>query len=375
MNISSTILKQENRKNVYKEIYNKKAVSKNIILRDLNLSLPTITQNLEEFEQSGFIVKEGQYASTRGRPATIYKCCDNARIAVGVDLHPNNIEIAAINLYGEIVSEDSTNITFTYSDSYFQAFGSFVNAFVSKLCDNPREKILGLGVGLPGIIGADGNEMLYSEVLRTSEFTLLDLTQYIKDVPCRFYHNAEAGAFAEIWHGKLTESALVLTLDNCLCNALILDGRVYHGKLSSGTLEHMTLHPNGRQCYCGKKGCVDSYCSASSLRKMMKQTSLDEFFIDLRSGDSESVQIWDNYLSELALAIDNFRMIIASDVILSGLLQKYITKEDLSILKSKVMEITTFKNLDFNISIGNCGRKAIVIGAALPLIHQFLEEF
>ncbi len=374
MNISSTLLKQENKKKIYTEIYRNRTVSKNTIMKNLNFSLPTITQNLEELEKEGLITKDGQYQSTGGRPAAVYRCNPDSRLAVGIDLHPNSIEIAAVNIYGELVREDSTYITFTHSDAYFRRFGEFINSFLNSFENTPRSRILGIGIGLPGIIAPDGNEMLYSEVLRSSEFTLSDLTKYIEEIPIHFYHNAEASAFAEIWYGKIKDSALVLTLDNCFCNALILNGKVYHGMLSSGTLEHMTLHPDGKPCYCGKKGCVDSYCSASALRKRMKQTNLDEFFIDLRNGDDDSLNIWDNYLSELALTIDNCRMIIASDIILSGLLQKYITPEDIKILKDKILTITTFKTLNFNITIGNCGRKGILIGSALPLVEQFLAE-
>lgn len=374
MNVSSTILKQENRKKIYAEIYKNRMVSKNTILKNLNFSLPTITQNLEDLEKEGLILREGRYQSTGGRPAVIYRCNENARLAIGLDLHPNSIEIAAINIYGIIVKESSMNITFTHSDSYFMMFGEFVNDFLNTICDLSGTRILGIGIGIPGIIAPDGNQMLYSEVLKSSEFTLSALTEYIKDIPIHFYHNAEASAFAEIWNGKIKDSAFVLTLDNCFCNALILNGKVYHGSLSSGTLEHMTLHPGGEPCYCGKLGCVDSYCSASAIRRKMSQTNLDEFFIDLRNGDKKSMEIWDSYLSELALTIDNCRMIIASDIILSGLLQKYITNEDIKILKEKILEITTFKSPDFNISIGSCGRKGILIGSALPLIESFLEE-
>lgn len=375
MNFSSTVQKQEKRSNIFIEIYQNKTVSKNTIVKNLNYSLPTISQNLVALENSGLIIKEGQYQSTGGRPATVYKCNENARLAIGIDLHPSNIEIAAINIYGTIVHENSIDITFTHSDSYFRALGSFVNNFLTDVCQKSKKNnILGIGIGLPGIIAPDGNHMLYSEVLKSSEFTLTDLTQYIEDIPCYFYHNAEAGANAEIWHGKITGSALVLTLDNCLCNALILNGKVYQGDLSSGTLEHMILHTGGESCYCGKKGCVDSYCSASALRKMMRQTTLDEFFIDLRKGDKESETIWKRYLSELALAIDNCRMIIACDIILSGLLQKYLIENDISLLKSMILKNTTFKSADFNITSGNCGRKAILIGAALPLIHRFISS-
>lgn len=373
MNVSSKLLKQEKKKKIFMEIYKNKAVSKNTVLKKLNYSLPTVSQNLVELEKAGLIIREGHYQSTGGRPAVIYKCNKNTCIAIGIDLHPSGIEIAAINIYGEIICESSIYITFIHSDGYFKAFGNFVNKFLKS--DEILDcNILGVGIGLPGIIAPDGNHMLYSEVLKYSDFTLSDLTRYVEDVPCFFYHNAEAGAHAEIWHGQITGSALMITLDNCLCNALILNGKVYQGYLSSGTLEHMVLHPNGKQCYCGKKGCVDSYCSAASLIRMTKQSTLDEFFIDLRNGDKESEIIWYSYLHELALAIDNCRMIIACDIILSGLLQKYIIKEDLRKLKSMIMDITTFKSADFNITSGNCGRKAIVIGAALPLINSFIDN-
>ncbi|NCB72546.1 Sugar kinase of the NBD/HSP70 family, may contain an N-terminal HTH domain [Sphaerochaeta associata] len=373
MNLSSAKLKQANRKKVFLEIYEKKAISKNSILENLKLSIPTITQNLKELENEGLIIQEGYFKSTGGRPATIYKSNEKACIAIGMDLQPNSIEIASIDMYGRIIEKDSLSITFTNSDSYFKTLGSFVNEFIHR-SEKHSSTVLGVGIAVPGIIASDENHMLYSQVLKTSDFTLSDLAKYIETPRCHFYHNAESGAFAEIWHGKIDGSALMLFLDNCLCNALILNGKVYQGILSSGTIEHMVLHPGGETCYCGKKGCVDAYCSASGLSRMMKQDNLDEFFIDLRNGDSEAGRIWSKYLEELALAIDNCRMIIASDVILSGMLQKYLTSEDFEILKSLSMSKTTFKNADFNITNGVCGRNAIVIGAAIPLMKEFLHS-
>ncbi len=373
MSKSSIELKQANRKKIYLEIHKNKEASKNSLQTNLNLSIPTITQNLKDLENAGLIIQAGRFNSTGGRPATVYKCNEKACVAIGIDLQPNNIEIAAIDIYGRIIKKNSLYITFTNSDSYFKSFGDFVNGFLSRTKEY-YSTVLGIGVAVPGIIAPDGNHMLYSKVLKTSDFTLSDLAKYIECLPCYFYHNAESGAFAEIWHGKITGSTLMLILDNRLCNALILNGEVFQGGLSSGTIEHMLLHTNGETCYCGKKGCVDAYCSVSGLLRMMKQDNLDEFFIDLRSGSSESERIWNNYLEELALTIDNCRMIIACDVILSGTLQRYLIDKDLKKLKSLTMRKTTFKSADFNITNGVCGRNAIVIGATIPLIKQFIDS-
>jgi len=373
MSITSVELKQANKKKVFLEIYENKTVSKNSILSKLNLSIPTITQNLKELENAGLIIQEGYFKSTGGRPATIYKCNERACVAIGMDLQPNKIDIASVDIYGNIIEEVALRKTFTNSDDYFKTLGRFVNEFIDKTkAYSPT--VLGVGVAVPGIIAPDGNHMLYSQVLKTSAFTLSDLGKYFENTPCHFYHNAESGAFAEIWHGRITGSALMLILDNCLCNALILNGEVYQGSLSSGTIEHMILHSGGEPCYCGKKGCVDAYCSVTGLSKLMKQPNLDEFFIDLRNGNTESEKIWNQYLEELALAIDNCRMLIACDVILSGLLQKYVNIEDLEKLKSIIVSKTTFKSAEFNIRAGVCGRNAIVIGAAIPLIKRFIDS-
>lgn len=373
MNVSSAELKQANRRKVFLEIYEKKALSKNSILTNLGLSIPTITQNLKELENEGLIIQDGCFKSTGGRPATVYKCNDKAVVAIGMDLQPNSIEIASIDIYGKIVEKDTICITFTNTESYFKTLGCFVNEFLEK-CRAYCSTILGIGVAIPGIIACDGNHMLYSKVLKTSAFTLSDLTKYVVNTRYQFYHNAESGAFAEIWHGRITSSALMLILNNCLCNALILNGEVYQGSLSSGTIEHMILHTDGETCYCGKKGCVDAYCSVSGLSKKIKQDNLDEFFLDLRNGNPDSERIWYKYLEELALTIDNCRMIIACDVIISGTLQKYFTSEDFKILKSLTLSKTTFKSAEFEIKNGVCGHNAIVIGAAIPLIKDFIDN-
>ena len=101
-------------------------------------------------------------------------------------------------------------------------------------------------------------------------------------------------------------------------------------------------------------------------------SNLDDLFLDLRNGDGKAVQLWDSYLNDLALAIDNARMVIGCDVVIGGLIQRYITEKDIIILKEKILNITTFKNADFTLKKGVFGKKAAMTGAALPRIEKFL---
>ena len=147
----------------------------------------------------------------------------------------------------------------------------------------------------------------------------------------------EAAARAEIWFWQDVDDAIYLLLNRNIGGALIIGGRVYEGKLySSGTVEHMCLHPGGRPCYCGRRGCVEVYCSAGALEAQAGMP-LPEFFRRLRAGSGPERALWRDYLQELALAIDNARMVVRSDVLLGGHLQAYMTPEDLALLRTGVI--------------------------------------
>ena len=71
----------------------------------------------------------------------------------------------------------------------------------------------------------------------------------------------------------------------------------------------MTLVPDGRPCYCGKKGCLDAYCSAKVLSRPDKTAIWHCFFDGLRAGNPDLQAAWNRISSYLAVAVNNLRMI------------------------------------------------------------------
>ena len=85
----------------------------------------------------------------------------------------------------------------------------------------------------------------------------------------------------------------------------------------AGEFGHMVIHPEGRKCYCGKKGCVDAYCSALRLADMEDGILESSLFI-WRKEAEEHKKVWEEYMENLALTVDNLRMIFDMDVVLGG---------------------------------------------------------
>lgn len=85
----------------------------------------------------------------------------------------------------------------------------------------------------------------------------------------------------------------------------------------------MTLYPGGRECYCGKRGCLDAYCSAQRLSSLT-EGKLDRFFEKLRQGDKECAQAWAGYQADLVTAANSLHMAFDCDVILGGYVGGYL---------------------------------------------------
>ena len=371
MNITSSELKRQNRSNIFHEIYNSKAVSKNDLAKSLNLSMPTVSGALEELIRQNLVIREGRFDSTGGRPASIYRCNSNSRVALGVEILKDRTCIAALNLYGNVVASDTLEHQFSIDDSYFEELGSFVNSFADR-CRTRFGEVLGAGISIPAIVDKESGRIVYSELLSTSDFTVDDLTSHVK-LPCICRHDAESGAFAEIWHKKLNSDSIIIFLNNYLCNALVIDGKVHVSRnLSCGTVEHLVIHENGKKCYCSKCGCADAYCSALSLLEKSGADSVESFFEAVEKQEKQALAIWDEYLEDLALIIDNVRMVIPCDIIISGLLLPFIRDQDIETLKTKARRKSTFGQIDFNIRKGECDTDPVLTGSALSIISDFL---
>ena len=149
--LTPTELKKLNRKKVYTYIYESRQTSKQAIAEALSLSLPTITQNLNEFIRLGLVEKNGEYESTGGRKAQIIHCNEKACIAIGVEVLKECSQIVAVDLYGNILREDTLPVRFENSESYYERLGNWINDFAKSL-PYPSDRLLGVCIVLLAVV-------------------------------------------------------------------------------------------------------------------------------------------------------------------------------------------------------------------------------
>lgn len=150
------------------------------------------------------------------------------------------------------------------------------------------------------------------------------LRQMLSDhlgVPVWVDNDAQAAAMAE-WHDgacRGAQCALYLTLGTGIGGAMIVDGKPYRGPNNLGAeFGHMIIHPLGHRCSCGRRGCLEYYASASSIKRMARGKSAFAVLSAAKAGEAKAVRIFERYVRELCLGLNNLIMIFDPEVIALG---------------------------------------------------------
>lgn len=371
--LTTIALKKINRSKIYQYIYRSKLTSKLQIVQDLQMGLSTVSQNLNLLENEGLIEKNGYFDSTGGRKANAIQIVSDFRISIGVGILKNMFHITAIDLYGNTVYTDTIPLTYSNTAAYYQQITDKVKDFIDKN-QYPENKILGVSIATQGITSPDNTTVIYGNIMNNTGMRLKDFSKHLP-YPCHLEHDSKSAAFLELWNHPELDSAVVLLLNRNLGGAIITNHQIHQGRsMHSGTIEHICVNPDGPLCYCGNRGCLETYCSANSLEQASGMT-IKEFFPLLREKKSpQLIQIWEDYLKHLAFAMKNLNLVIDAPIIISGYLAPYFTEKDTDYLLEQINSMTPFELEKEQLLVGTHGQYTPAIGAALFYVKEFIHS-
>lgn len=364
-------LKKINKAKVYQYIYQKKQTSKLQIVQQLQMGLSTVSQNLTLLEQEGLIARNGSFDSTGGRRAQVIEIVPDVRLSIGVGILKDRLHITAVDLYGSAVHRQTVPLSYSGCDGYYGQAARYIQKFIqeNQIAD---EKILGVSFATQGIISPDQTTVTYGKILGNTGMQVSDLSRHLP-YACHLEHDSKAAACLELWNHPELNSAIVFLLNPNLGGAVICDRTIHHGiSMHSGVIEHMCINPDGPMCYCGNRGCLETYCSASALEQAAGLPAKAFFPLLRQGGDPRLPQIWQDYLQHLAFAMRNVNMVMDAPIILSGYLAPYLEQEDVNFLLEKINGSSPFALERSQILTGTHGAYAPAMGAALYFVERFL---
>lgn len=206
---------------IYQYIREQRAVSKQDIVIGLGLSLPTITQNLNNLAELGLIDTSKKISNTGGRNAIAYSYVEKARYAVGLYLNRHHINCVAVDLSGNVISLIRVRENFDLNDdNYLRKIGETVEE-VKKDTGLPDDRFLGVGIAVQGLISDDGERVTYGLTLNFTGVTRADIAKYIP-YHNRLFHDSAAAGYAEVWDRNDLDDAFYLSLSNSVGGAVIV---------------------------------------------------------------------------------------------------------------------------------------------------------
>lgn len=360
-------MKWSNRNRIFNKIREEGNISASMLEYDLRLSRPTVKKCLEELMELGYIYENGYIGNTGGRNANAYSVAAMSKVALGIDVTKNHITVIVADLCGKLIYEKRLRYPFSTDDAYMKKLGMLVKETLEQL-NIKNEAVLGVGIAVPGLITEDHREVFYGKILVFTGMTAEKMGKYIP-YPCFLYNDADAGGYAEISQRDDVADAFYISLSNNIGGSILIDHKVYKGEgPRSGEVGHMTIVPNGKECYCGQKGCFETYCNASVLADMF-QGNLEIFFEKLAEGDVDCNLVWKEYLQYLSIAVNNVRMLFDCKVILGGYIGAYM-EPYLDELKHLSSARNSFEDNAEYLEVCKVKKEALALGSALPFVHE-----
>jgi len=197
---------------------------------------------------------------------------------LGIDIGGTNTKFGFVDREGNVFGESSSPTSgYPKFDDYISQLHKQVDA--AKAFLGFESKVVGVGIGAP-----NGN--YYSGTIE--EAPNLDwkgvvpivekLKTYFPDQPIVLTNDANAAAIGEMTFGvaKGMKDFIVFTLGTGLGSGIVANGKLIYGNDGfAGELGHVIVNPNGRYCGCGRRGCLETYVSATGIKRTVYKLLAD----------------------------------------------------------------------------------------------------
>ncbi|AGF56121.1 putative NBD/HSP70 family sugar kinase [Clostridium saccharoperbutylacetonicum] len=377
--VNHSKIKETNRKKIITLLLEKNEITKLDISRILDISITTVSTNITELKNEGIVEDVRHLESTGGRKAIAVKLSENCKFSIGIALTPNNIKIALVNLKKEIIEK----LKIRHKNNGIENLIGIINENIALLMEKHNldsEKILGIGISLPGTVDFENGIIKYSYLLGIKDFNLKEKFEHL-NVPIYVDNEANLSAYYEFLNRKnILKNLLYVSITDGLGLGIIIDGKIYRGDNdSSGEFGHIKVALNGKKCKCGARGCLEAYTSMNSLVDGYNEVSLEaisdvEEFEELYlKGEEATKKVLDKYLKILGMGISNLIMLLDPNTVIIGGDINNLLNDKIDILKKNIYKDNLFTD-ENNCTISVASYKeAYLLGAAMMPIEEFLE--
>jgi predicted NBD/HSP70 family sugar kinase len=239
------------------------------LARSSGLTRVTVSQVVGDLVTDGLLTEQqGPTAPVQGRvgkPPVLVQLAEGSRQIVAVDLSADGVVSGALlNLSGAVQHRETRPL----AGRRGQEAVELVHDLVRQLVGAASRPVLGIGVGTPGVVDAAG-VVVDAPNLGWHGTPLAEGLRAAFDLPVFVANDANTAVLGEHSFGDAGDGGLMLVrVGTGVGSGLVLEGALLHGHRSAaGEVGHVVVDPDGAECACGRRGCLETVLAAPRLRE------------------------------------------------------------------------------------------------------------
>jgi predicted NBD/HSP70 family sugar kinase len=290
------------------------------------LTRQTVSGIVRRLIAEGLVREDGATSSTGGKPRTILRINADAGYAVGIHFDPSRLTYVVADLAGRPVTRVRRSVSADAEPAeVIREMAKTVRALLAK-ARVPHEKVLGIGLGVPGPIDQKrGMVVSPPQLSRWGEVPIKPMLEEATGLAVTVDNDATAAAIGERWAGiaRTVANFAYLYLGTGIGGGLFLGHQVFRGSTANAAeFGHVSVAPLGPHCYCGNRGCTETLCNPAAIVAAAKaglaaggRSALDPATLDhtdvckaALAGDPVATAVIDTvagYLGDLMVSVVN----------------------------------------------------------------------
>ena len=232
---------------------------------------------------------------------------------IGMDLGGTNSVGGIVDARGNILCTDSVKTQqYPNIEDYIQAVCNILMPMIEKV--GGIEKIKGFGIGAPNGNYYNGTIEHAPNLPWKGIVPMANMFKTKLGIPVALTNDANAAAIGEMTYGAARgmKNFIVITLGTGVGSGIVINGQLVYGCDGfAGELGHVIMRrEDGRLCGCGRKGCLETYCSATGVartaREILTKDSTPSLLRDLNPEEITSKDVYDAAVKGDAIALKIF---------------------------------------------------------------------
>ncbi|WP_431915087.1 ROK family protein [Nonomuraea jabiensis] len=373
-------LRRGNRAMLLRALYFGGPATRNDLSAATGLSPATVSTMTGDLLSENVVVEAGQVDSDGGRPRVVLRVNPAYGYAVGVDVGETQVSVELFDLEMTKLARAHYAVRSARHDPELVArhILAGVDTVIAE-SEVPAERVLGVGVGVPGIVEPGPDALVRAKTFGWEAVPLGALLRAGTSLSLFVDNGAKTMGQAELWFGsgRGTRDAIIVLMGSGVGGTVVTDGQIYRGAgKAAGEVGHLKLVAGGRACRCGARGCLEAYLGAEAIldRGGVVADSADEEAALARLLDegspviAESVELLGVGLSSLVHLFNPERIVIGgwAGLMLGGRMLAEIRAATAANTQAQPFQPET-------VVLGRLGPDAVALGAATLVLEPFFQ--